>query len=61
MGFIDAIDKAQNEAVAFGTVADIGQDAVQEVMARAFAVFRDPAVRAMLSRDPPAGNRTARK
>lgn len=36
MGFIDAVDAAQNMAVAYGIVDEIGQDAVQEVIAEAF-------------------------
>lgn len=39
MDFLDAVDGLQDAAVAYGLVAEIGQDAVQEVMAAAFAVL----------------------
>jgi len=33
---LDAVDRCQNFAVAYGLVADIGQDEVQFIMAEAF-------------------------
>jgi hypothetical protein len=39
----EAVDKLQADAVASGLVAQLGQDAVQAVMAKAFAAVRDNA------------------
>ena len=38
---IEAVDGLQNAALAYGLVDDIGQDAVQVIMARAFAPRRE--------------------
>jgi hypothetical protein len=40
----DAVDGSQRAAEAYGLVAKLGQDAVQEIIAEAFAPFRDDMV-----------------
>jgi hypothetical protein len=40
MSIQDAVDGLQNAAVAYGLVADLGDDAVQAIMARTFEAHR---------------------